>query len=86
MLLLGDARGVGDRCFQVLADTVHQAAVREDARTEKTLTAAIWALMHGHAMFAMDDSFANMKFKSRGDILVHDTFELLVETPTLGSN
>jgi hypothetical protein len=86
MLLLGDAHGGGDRCFQVLADKVHQAAIKEDARTEKTLTAPIWALMHGHAMFAMDDSFANMKFKPRGDILVHDTFKLLIETPTLGSD
>jgi hypothetical protein len=42
--------------------------------------------MHGHAMFAMDDSFTNMEFKTNTDALIHDSFELLVATPALGSN
>jgi hypothetical protein len=32
---------------------------------------------------AMDDSFTNMEFKTHPDTLVHDSFELLVETPAL---
>jgi len=75
-----------DRCFQILAETVHQAAAKKGVRSEETLTAAIWALMHGHAMFALDDSFINMEFKTPSDILVHDSFDLLVETPALGGN
>jgi hypothetical protein len=75
-----------DRSFQMLAETVHDAAVKKDVRSEEILTAAIWALMHGHAMFAMDDSFTNMEFKTRPDTLVHDSFELLVETPALSSH
>jgi len=65
------------RAFQLLAETVHQAAGKKDRQSEETLTAAIWALMHGHAMFAMDDSFANMAFKTPTDTLVLDSFELL---------
>jgi AcrR family transcriptional regulator len=75
-----------DRCFQILAATVHQAAVRKDVRSLETLTAAIWALMHGHAMLALDDSFSNMEFETGTNTLVHDSLELLVETPALGSN
>jgi hypothetical protein len=75
-----------DRCFQILAETVHQAAVRKDVPSEETLTAAIWALMHGHAMFAMDDSFTNMEFQTPTESLVNGSFELLVETPALGSH
>jgi AcrR family transcriptional regulator len=74
------------RCFQILAATVHQAAVRKDVRSTETLTAAIWALMHGQAIFAIDDSFTNMEFKTGTDALVHDSLELLVETPALGSS
>jgi len=48
-----------ERSFQTLAETVHDAAVKKDVRSKETLTAAIGALMHGHAMFAMDDSFTN---------------------------
>jgi hypothetical protein len=70
----------------MLAETVRRAAIRKDTRAEETLIAAIWALMHGHAMFAMDDSFTNMKFKTNSETLVHDSFELLVETPALGNN
>jgi AcrR family transcriptional regulator len=72
-----------DRSYQMLAETVQQAAVKKDIRSKETITAATWALMHGHAMFAMDDSFTNMEFKTRADILVHDSFELLMETPEL---
>jgi hypothetical protein len=61
------------------------AAVKKDVRSEEILTAAIWALMHGHAMFAMDEAFTNMEFKTHLDTLVHDSFELLVETPALSS-
>lgn len=75
-----------DRSFQMLAETVHDAAVKKDVRSEEILTAAIWALMHGHAMFAMDDSFSNMEFKTHPDTLVHDSFELLVETPALSNH
>jgi len=75
-----------DRCFQILAETVHQAAVRKDVRSEETLTAAIWALMHGHAMFAMDDSFTNMEFQTPTETLVNGSLELLAETPALGSH
>jgi AcrR family transcriptional regulator len=75
-----------DRSFQMLAETVHDAAVRKDVRSEEILTAAIWALMHGQAMFAMDDSFTNMEFKTHPDTLLHDSFELLVETPALSSH
>jgi AcrR family transcriptional regulator len=78
--------GPADRSFQILAETVHNAAVKKDVRSEETLTAAIWALMHGHAMFAMDDSFANMEFKTHTETLVQDSFELLVKTPGFGSN
>jgi AcrR family transcriptional regulator len=74
-----------DRSFQMLAETVHDAAVKKDVRSEEILTAAIWALMHGHAMFAMDEAFTNMEFKTHLDTLVHDSFELLVETPALSS-
>ena len=42
--------------------------------------------MHGHATFAMDDSFTNMAFKTPPDTLVHDSFELLMETPALSSH
>jgi hypothetical protein len=42
--------------------------------------------MHGHAMLALDDSFTNMEFETGTDTLVHDSLELLVETPALGSN
>jgi hypothetical protein len=75
-----------DRAFQLLAQTVHEAAAKKDARSEETLTAAIWALMQGHAMFAMDDSFTKMEFKTNTDALIHDSFALLVATPALGSN
>jgi AcrR family transcriptional regulator len=75
-----------DRSFQMLAQTVHDAAVKKDVRSEETLTAATWALMHGHAMFAMDDSFTNMEFKTPADTLVRDSFELLVETAALSSH
>jgi AcrR family transcriptional regulator len=76
-----------DRSFQMLAETVHDAAVKKDVRSEEILSAAIWALMHGHAMFAaMDDSFTNMEFKTHPGTLVHDSFELLVETPALSSH
>lgn len=75
-----------DRSFQMLAETVHDAAVKKDVRSEEILTAAIWALMHGHAMFAMDDSFSNMEFKTHPDTLVHDSFELLVKTPALSNH
>jgi Tetracyclin repressor-like, C-terminal domain len=74
------------RCLQILAETVRQAAAKKDVRSEETLIAAIWALMHGHAMFAIDDSFTNMEFKTHTDILVHDSFEFLAETPALGGN
>ena len=70
-----------ERSFQLLAETVHQAAAIKGIRREETLTAAIWALMHGHAMFALDKSFANMEFKTDTDTLVHDSLALLVETP-----
>jgi hypothetical protein len=43
-------------------------------------------VMHGHAMFAMDDSFTNMEFKTHPDTLVHDSFDLLVETLALSSH
>jgi len=72
------------RCFQILANTVHEAAEKKDVRSEEALTAAVWALMHGHAMFAMDDSFTNMEFKTPPDTLVRDSFELLLEAPTFG--
>ena len=74
------------RAYQMLADTVHDAAAKKDVRSEETLTAAIWALMHGHAMFAMDDSFTNMEFKTPTDTFVHDSFEFLVETPALSAH
>lgn len=74
------------RCFQILSATVQQAAVRKDVRSVETLTAAVWALMHGHAMFAMDDSFTNMEFKTGTDTLVHNSLELLVETASFGSS
>jgi hypothetical protein len=74
-----------DRSFQMLAETVHDATAKKDVRSEEILTAAIWALMHGHAMFAMDEAFTNMEFKTHLDTLVHDSFELLVETPALSS-
>jgi AcrR family transcriptional regulator len=74
-----------DRAYQMLAETVHEAAAKKDVRSEETLTAATWALMHGHAMFAMDDSFTNMEFKTPANTLVHDSFELLMETPALSS-
>ena len=74
-----------DRSFQTLAKTVHNAAVKKGVRSEETLTAAIWALMHGHAIFAMDQSFTNMEFKTPPYTLVHDSFELLMETPALSS-
>jgi hypothetical protein len=41
--------------------------------------------MHGHAMFAMDQSFTNMEFKTPPYTLVHDSFKLLMETPALSS-
>src|SRR5215469_345102 len=72
-----------DRAYQMLAETVHEAAAKKDVKNEETLTAATWALMHGHAMFAMDDSFTNMEFKTPPDALVHDSLELLMETPAL---
>jgi hypothetical protein len=75
-----------DRAFQILAETVHEAAARKDMRTKETLAAAIWALMHGHAMFAMDNSFANMQFETSTETLVHDSLKLMVETPALGGN
>ena len=75
-----------ERAFQVLAKTVREVAGKKGVRSEETFTAAIWALMHGHAMFAMDDSLANMEFKTPADILVHDSLELLVETPALTSH
>ena len=75
-----------DRAYQILAETVHEAAAKKDIRSEETLTAATWALMHGHAMFAMDDSFTNMEFKTPAGTLVHDSFELLVEMPALRRN
>ena len=78
-------QGPADRAYQILADTVHQAAAKKDVRSKETLTAATWALMHGHAMFAMDDSFTNMEFRTPPDTLVHDSFELLMETPALSS-
>lgn len=74
-----------DRSYQILEETVHEAAAKKNVRSEETLTAAIWALMHGHAMFAMDDSFTNIKFKTPADTLVHDSFVLLMETPALRS-
>ena len=67
----------------MLAKTVYDAAAKKDVRSKEALTAAICALMHGHAMFAMDDSFANMQFKTHTGTLVHDSFELLLETPAL---
>ena len=70
-----------DRCFQMLLETVRQAAARKETRTVETLTAAIWALMHGHAVFAMDNAFTNMEFETRPEILVHDSFEMLMQTP-----
>jgi len=63
-------RAPADRAYQILAETVHEAAAKKDVRSEETLTAATWALMHGHAMFAMDDSFTNMEFKTPPDTLV----------------
>ena len=42
-----------DRSFQMLAETVHDAAVNKDVRSEEILTAAIWALMrliHQHGV------------------------------------
>jgi AcrR family transcriptional regulator len=75
-----------DRAYQILAETVHEAAAKKDVRSEETLTAATWALMHGHAMFAMDNSFTNMEFKTPVDTLVHDSFELLMETHALRSH
>ena len=40
--------------------------------------------MYGHAMFAMDDLFANLDFKTH-TTLAHDSFELLVETPAFSA-
>lgn len=73
------------RSFKVLAETVHEAATKKDVRSQETVAAAIWALMHGHAMFPMDDSFTNMEFKTSTETLVHDSLKLLVETPALGN-
>jgi len=78
-------RAPADRAYQMLAETVHEAAAKKHVKNEETLTAATWALMHGHAMFAMDDSFTNMEFKTPANTLVHDSFELLMETPALSS-
>lgn len=75
-----------DRSFQILAKTVHEAAAKDGVRSEETLTAAIWAMMHGHAMFAMDESFTHMGFKTPRETLVHDSLELLLETPALSGN
>ena len=36
-------------------------------------------------MFAMDDSFANLDFKTHTETLAHDSFELLVETPAFSA-
>lgn len=69
-----------DRCFRLLAEAVHEAAKNKNARSKETLTAALWALMHGHAMFAMDDAFTNMKFKTPAETLVHDSFAIFAET------
>jgi hypothetical protein len=41
--------------------------------------------MHGQAIFAMDDSFRNMGFKTSPETLVRDSFELLVEAPVLAN-
>jgi len=68
----------------MLAEAVHQAAAKKHTRSEETLTAAIWALMQGHAMFAIDNSFPNMEFTTDTDTLVHDSFELLLKTRTSG--
>jgi AcrR family transcriptional regulator len=73
-----------DRCFRLLAETVHDAAEKKDVRSEETLTAAIWAQMHGHAMFAIADAFTNMEFKTPAETLVHDSFEIFVRTPRFG--
>jgi AcrR family transcriptional regulator len=73
-----------DRCFRLLAETVHDAAEKKDVRSEETLTAAIWALMHGYAMFAIDYAFTNMEFKTPADTLIHDSFEIFLRTPRLG--
>ena len=75
-----------ERAYQILAETVHEAAAKKDVRSEETLTAATWALMHGHALFAMDNLFTNMEFKTPPDTLVHDSFELLLKTPALNTN
>ena len=59
---------------------VHEAAGKKDLRSEETLTAAIWATMQGHAMFAIDDSLRKMAFKTLPETLVQDSLELLVES------
>jgi AcrR family transcriptional regulator len=74
-----------DRAFRILTAAVHEAFGKKDARAEEVLTAAIWAMMHGHAIFAMQDAFTNMAFKTAPEILVRGSFELLVEDVRLAT-
>lgn len=70
------------QAFQLLAEAAHAAKPRRSARSEETLTAATWALMHGLAMFGIDGTFASMSFQTPSEDLVRDSLELLLRAAT----
>jgi AcrR family transcriptional regulator len=67
-----------DRAYQELARTVHEASTDKSARGRESMTAAVWALMHGLAIFGIDRTFTNMSFETPLETLVHDSVELLL--------
>jgi len=67
-----------DRVYQELARTVHEASIDKSARGQESMTAGVWALMHGLAIFGIDGTFTNMSFQTPLETLVHDSVELLL--------
>lgn len=62
--------------FRILTDAVKEFAAQSRVPNEETLTAALWAMMHGHAALALEDPFANMGFKTSQRKLVEGSFQL----------
>jgi AcrR family transcriptional regulator len=66
------------RAYQILVEAVRDASSEPGVRGRETLAAALWALMHGLALFEIDGTFTSMEFRTPSRLLVHDAIELLL--------
>ncbi|MEW6734318.1 MAG: TetR/AcrR family transcriptional regulator [Acidobacteriota bacterium] len=68
------------QAFEILTSTVKEV-IRGSGETDaETLTAAAWSLMHGLAVFVLDDTFSRLKFQKPTEVLVQDSMRVLLHS------